>query len=282
VPVTVIRDTVDTLGGKWVAVSTLTGSNWDTSSTWAYSGRLSYTDSPQGEYQRSFTSVLTLAKPVRLAGSAAELRFRGRWDIEPEYDVVIVEASSDQGRTWSPLEGKYTRPGSGAVGSKQVLGVPGLDRLQREWVEEVMDLRSFVGGELLLRFRLDTDAFVQKDGIFVDDITILLYTTAALSVHAETAPAAPYLFQNYPNPFNGETQIRFTLGQRAQNEQGERRVTVRVFDLLGREVSTVVDRPFSSGNHVVTFTARGLASGVYLYRLQDGAHAATRPMIILR
>jgi carboxypeptidase T len=282
VPVTVIRDTVDTLGGKWVAVSTLAGSNWDTSSTWAYSGRLSYTDSPQGEYQRSFTSVLTLAKPVRLAGSAAELRFRGCWDIEAEYDVVVVEASSDQGRTWSALEGKYTRPGSGAVGSKQVLGVPGLDRLQREWVEEVMDLRDYVGGELLLRFRLDTDAFVQRDGIFVDDITILLYSSAALSVPAETAPAAPYLFQNYPNPFNGETQIRFTLGQRGENAQGERRVTVRVFDLLGREVSTVVDRPFSSGNHVVTFTARGLASGVYLYRLQDGAHAATRPMIILR
>lgn len=282
VPVAVVRDTVDTLGGKWVAVSTLTGSNWDTSSTWAYSGRLSYTDSPQGEYQRSLTSVLTLAKPVRLAGSAAELRFRGRWDIEAEYDVVVVEASSDQGRTWSALEGTYTRPGSGAVGSKQVLGVPGLDRLQREWVEEVMDLRSFVGGELLLRFRLDTDAFVQKDGIFVDDITILLYTTAALTVQAETAPAAPHLFQNYPNPFNGETQIRFALGQRAQNEQGERRVTVRVFDLLGREVSTVVDRPFSSGDHVVTFNARGLASGVYWYRLQDGAYAAARPMIILR
>ena len=163
-----------------------------------------------------------------------------------------------------------------------MLGVLGLDRLQREWVEEVMDLRDYVGGELLLRFRLDTDAFVQKDGIFVDDITILLYSTAALSVPAETAPAAPYLFQNYPNPFNGETQIRFTLDQRGENAQGERRVTVRVFDLLGREVSTVVDRPFSSGNHVVTFTARGLASGVYLYRLQDGAHAATRPMIILR
>jgi hypothetical protein len=94
IPVVVIRDTVDTLGGRWAAVSTLAGSNWDTSSTWAYSGRLSYTDSPKGEYQRGLTSVLTLAVPVRLAGSAAELRFRGRWDIEPEYDVVVVEASS--------------------------------------------------------------------------------------------------------------------------------------------------------------------------------------------
>jgi hypothetical protein len=114
-----------------------------------------------------------------------------------------------------------TRPGSGAVGSKQALGVPGLDIIQRGWVEEVMDLQPFVGGDLLLRFRLDTDAFVQRDGIFVDDITVLLYNTGALSVHAETTPAATCLFQNYPNPFNGETQIRFTLGQRAQDERGE-------------------------------------------------------------
>ena len=282
IPVVLIRDTVDTLGGRWAAVSTLTGSNWDTSSTWAYSGRLAYTDSPIGEYQHSLTSVLTLAAPIRLAGSAAELRFRGRWDIEPEYDIVVVEASSDQGRTWSALEGKYTRPGSGAVGSKQPLGVPGLDRMQREWVEEVMDLQAFVGGELLLRFRLDTDAFVQRDGIFVDDITVLLYNTGPLSVRDMTTPAAPCLFQNYPNPFNGETRIRFTLGQRAQNERGERRVTVKVFDVLGRELATVADHPFGSGDHVVTFNAGGLASGVYWYRLQDGAHAAARSMIILR
>jgi hypothetical protein len=59
-------------------------------------------------------------------------------------------------------------------------------------------------------------------------------------------------------------------------------VTVKVFDVLCRELATVADRPFSSGDHVVTFNARGLASGVYWYRLQDESHAATRPMIILR
>ena len=282
IPSIALEDTVDTLGGRWAAVSTLTAFHWDTTSAYAYSGRLSYADSPTGEYERNLTSVLTLKQPVRLAGSAAELRFRGRWDIEPEYDLVLIEGSSDQGRTWIALSGRYTRPGSGAVGGKQVLGVPGLDRSQRSWVEEVMDLQAFLGGELLLRFRVDTDAFVQQDGIYVDDIRILLYHPTALTVHDITMPVTTQLFQNYPNPFNGETRIRFTVGRAEGREEGGRRVTMRIFDLLGRQLATLIDGPLPAGEHVVAFDAGGRASGVYWYRLQDGATSVTRSMILLR
>jgi hypothetical protein len=282
VPTIALQDTVDAAGGKWSAASTLSGSHWDTSSAWAYSGRLSYTDSPVGKYRAGLTSFFTLNNPISIAGSAAELRFRSRWEIEPENDFAVVEASADHGQSWVPLGGLYTRPGSGAVGGKQVAGVPGFDRTQRTWIEEIMDLQPYLGGEVLLRFRLETDGFVQKDGIFVDDIRLLLYGQTALAVRGETTPLVTRLFQNYPNPFNGQTQIRFTLGSRGPVAEGKRNVTLTVYDLLGREVSTIAHGLFSPGEHVVEFDARRLASGVYWYRLQDGAAAATRSMILLR
>ncbi len=282
VPSIAFEDSVDTLDGTWAAVSTLAGAEWNITGTRAFSGSYSYTDSPEGEYQPNLSSVLTLKKPIPLAGSAAELRFRSRWDIEAAYDIVLVEGSADQGQTWKALSGKFTRPGSGAAGGKQVPGVPGLDRIQRDWVEEVMDLQHFLGTDFLLRFRLDTDSFDQRDGIFVDDIRILLYRALPLAVEPVTTPLVTQLFQNYPNPFNGETRIRFTLGEAAGHDGERTRVTVKVFDILGREVATAVDGLLVRGEHVVVFDARRLASGLYWYRLQNGLTSATRSMVLVR
>lgn len=78
------------------------------------------------------------------------------------------------------------------------------------------------------------------------------------------APNQYQLRQNYPNPFNPVTSIRFELEESAD-------VNLRVFDMLGREVATVVETQMSSGSHSVTFNASDLSSGVYLYRLEATA-----------
>jgi hypothetical protein len=282
VPALAFEDSVNSIEGGWTSVTTRGNFLWETTSAEAYSGRYSYTDSPEKEYERNLTSVLVMQKPVLLAGAAAELRFRSKWDIEAAYDIVVVEGSGDQGRTWTALSGDFTRPGSGAAGGKQVLDVPGFDRTQKEWVEEVMDLQHFVGTDFRLRLRLDSDGAEQRDGIYVDDIRILLYRAQALTVRPETLPLTTQLFQNYPNPFNGETQIRFVVAGLPGGREDRTRATLRVFDLLGREVATVAEGLFPPGSHTVRFDARGLASGFYWYRLQDGSTAVTRPMILLR
>lgn len=84
------------------------------------------------------------------------------------------------------------------------------------------------------------------------------------------------LSQNYPNPFNPSTNIEFKLGN--QNI-----VTLKVFDVLGREVATLIDgKSFNSGAHTINFNAAGLASGVYIYRLEAGGFIQTRKMLLLK
>jgi hypothetical protein len=89
------------------------------------------------------------------------------------------------------------------------------------------------------------------------------------------APQAFVLDQNYPNPFNPQTQIRFTLPERAA-------VSLKVYDLLGREAATLLDGETAAGAYTVPFDASGLAAGVYIYRLTADGRSAARQMILLR
>lgn len=88
-------------------------------------------------------------------------------------------------------------------------------------------------------------------------------------------PKQVALAQNYPNPFNPSTRISFELPE-------ARSVTLRVFDVLGREVTALVDGYVTAGKHTLRFDGRGLASGVYFYRLDTGAQTLTRQMLLTK
>ncbi|GMU95622.1 discoidin domain-containing protein [Ignavibacterium album] len=87
------------------------------------------------------------------------------------------------------------------------------------------------------------------------------------------------LEQNYPNPFNPVTKIRYTI---PGNVEARRDVSLRVYDILGNEVATLVDEYKEPGIYEVEFDASDLASGVYIYRLQADGYLNTRKMILLR
>jgi len=94
----------------------------------------------------------------------------------------------------------------------------------------------------------------------------------------ETSPLQPGEFelsQNYPNPFNPSTQISFRLDKPGV-------VKLAVYDLLGREVATLVNRAMNAGQHQVNFLADDLASGVYFYTLSSGDVSQTRKMILMK
>jgi hypothetical protein len=88
------------------------------------------------------------------------------------------------------------------------------------------------------------------------------------------------LAQNYPNPFNPTTTIRFQIPDVGGQRSEVIRVTLKVFDLLGREVATLVNENLRAGSYETTFDAAGLASGVYFYKLHVGSFSATRKMIL--
>lgn len=84
------------------------------------------------------------------------------------------------------------------------------------------------------------------------------------------------LNQNYPNPFNPTTQISFSL-------PSSQKVTLKVYDMLGREVATIANREtFSAGMNTVNFDASNLSSGIYIYRLNSGDVAITRKMTLIK
>lgn len=89
------------------------------------------------------------------------------------------------------------------------------------------------------------------------------------------APATYQLYQNYPNPFNPATEIAYELGAAS-------RVTLAVYDVLGREVATLVDGHQDVGQKSVTWNASGLASGVYVCRLQAGSFTAVRKLVLMK
>ncbi|MEM6646270.1 MAG: malectin domain-containing carbohydrate-binding protein [Bacteroidota bacterium] len=91
---------------------------------------------------------------------------------------------------------------------------------------------------------------------------------------AET-PEGFVLEQNYPNPFNPSTQIRFTLGEAQQ-------VSLKVYDMLGREVATLVEGRLGAGTHAVTWDAAAMTSGTYLYRLVGPQRAQVQRMTLLK
>jgi hypothetical protein len=83
------------------------------------------------------------------------------------------------------------------------------------------------------------------------------------------------LSQNYPNPFNPSTRIQYSV-------PSTQHVTLKVFDVLGREVSTLVDEVKPAGMYRVTWDVRGYASGMYLYRLVAGTFVETKKLLVLK
>jgi hypothetical protein len=90
-----------------------------------------------------------------------------------------------------------------------------------------------------------------------------------------SVPEGHSLEQNYPNPFNPSTKIRFSLPKSGY-------VTLKVYDVLGREVETLVQGERAAGSYSVEWTPNNLASGVYLYRIQAGAYTETKKLMLLR
>ena len=88
-------------------------------------------------------------------------------------------------------------------------------------------------------------------------------------------PDKLYLEQNYPNPFNAQTEIRYALQQTGP-------VSLKVFDIVGREVATLVQEVQNAGSYNITFDGAGVPSGIYFYQLQFGAEYRVKKMLLLR
>ena len=100
-------------------------------------------------------------------------------------------------------------------------------------------------------------------------------TTVGISGNSNDVPGSFLLFQNYPNPFNPSTVIRYSLSE-------NRFVELKVYDLIGKEVASLVSEKQNAGNYEVKFNANTLSSGIYIYALTAGNFSDKKKMLLLK
>jgi lipoprotein signal peptidase len=145
-----------------------------------------------------------------------------------------------------------------------------------------------VDGSGHIRVRVSHDsAFVEyvsaylpkdEDAIHRNGMTRFSYSVKAIATAIEDKTPVPTQFaleQNYPNPFNPSTAISFQLSAVSHP-------TLKVFDLLGREVATLVDQEMAAGTHLANWDASHVPAGVYFYQLQANGFMETRKAIVLK
>ena len=95
------------------------------------------------------------------------------------------------------------------------------------------------------------------------------------------------LYQNYPNPFNPTTTIKFTIPSNVKREMSNSLpaygvVTLKIYDVLGNEIATLVNEEKPAGSYEVEFDGTNLTSGIYFYQLRAGEFIQTKKMLLLK
>jgi beta-xylosidase len=136
------------------------------------------------------------------------------------------------------------------------------------------DLSIFTGNKFCLfnYATIETGGFVDFDWFRIDWSEL---TDVDIEENTNNVPNDFFLEQNYPNPFNPSTKIKFDLPEESE-------VKIRVYDMLGREVSTLLEGVKAAGRYTVDFDGTQLSSGVYVYIMNANNRVFTRKMILLR
>ena len=211
----------------------------------------------------------TILSPLfDLSGSADARISYWRWWYDggsvPNDDVFEIDISDDGGSSWSPLEHVTSTEGAWTQVSINVCGLVSLtDQMQ-------------------LRFRacdVPNNSLVEA---LVDDVRFETFAAGAVDVPPNTTivPARTELHLAAPNPATGKTSIRYTLARQSD-------VTLKVYDVTGREVRTLVKAVQSPGSYSFDWSGEGrdgrpVASGVYFFRLEAEGKAFSRRVTVLR
>ncbi len=190
--------------------------------------------------------------------------------IYQNYPHLSGWIAQNTGLTASIIYSLYSNNGTLFTGTDQ--GIYAILKGTSSWVSENGNLpanviRAIVANGSYLYIGTD-------NGVWFRSLSDFNPPTYIADDHAEI-PTRFKLEQNYPNPFNPSTIISYSISQSGP-------VTLKVYDLLGREVQTLVQKDLSPGTYKTEFNSGNLASGVYLYRLQSGSYAVTKKMILMR
>ncbi len=234
---------------------------WSMEDTWGlrdgvyHSANHSLTDSPNGQYANNLNISATL-HTINLTGvTGGTLSFWTKYSIESGYDYAYLEVTTN-GTDWSQLA-SY----SGDV----VL-----------WQYKEFSLTPYLGyPSVIFRFRLSTDVYLQKEGIYIDDLQI-----DAWGVGMEEPITDLQDVRIFPNPFSQSATIEFSAGNPG-------RVRIEVIDMDGKTVKLLLDERIVPGNHSFTWDGysdvQGIAvPGVYTVRISAGNEVISGKIVKLQ
>ena len=208
---------------------------------------------------KSWSELLRLrhTSPVFSSGAtdfSSSLNGEVKW-IRLEHDDMDVLIIGNFGVTFNNATGTFTSEG--------------------DWYEFVKGTTLEVGSELTVDFSLAPGELKIFTSQFVEPAEENVFFKVGESDFA-TLPDTFVLEPNFPNPFNPSTTLKYTVPEQAS-------VTLEVFDVLGRKITTLVDDPSHvRGNFTVTFNAEELASGIYIARLVSGNTSVVQKMMLIK
>lgn len=234
---------------------------WNTTTESYFSASSSITDSPFSSYNNNENKTIELSNSIDLSDNLyAQVSFYTKWDIEAGYDYVQFEISIDNGVTWIPQCGKYTKSGTQ---NQFIVDQPMYDGTQTEWVKEEISLSDYFEQEIKFRFQLVSDGNLVEDGFYFDDFKIETIANNPASVENN-------VFNNivvYPNP----TTNRLTI--RIPNLVQETIVTV--FSINGQLLKTI-----NTANQEIKLDLTSYATGLYFVNLKN--KSATKTIKIIK
>jgi len=242
---------------------------WGLETLFAHSGGFSVNDSPGKSYANNVNTSLTMNFGMDLSSTdAATLFFWTLYFLEENKDFGYVEVSTDGGNTWEQL-------------GEAITGV------KAPWVQESRSLTKYTGpgfNDVRIRFRMTSNSTQATPlfGWFIDDIKVVegLEVSVEMAEISHNVPRVYSLSQNYPNPFNPFTEIQYQLPKASK-------VTIKVFNLLGQEIRTLVDEYKKAGCFIARWDGkdaqgREVPSGIYFCKLQSEEFQRVRKMVLIR
>jgi len=213
--------------------------------------------------------LVTLQFDPSPAGDSIKLVLAHAYYSATYIDTLRIESSTDNGTTWYNIwtlwsQTNFTDPHSLSTVSQTGIFVP----TASQWKSMAYLLPT---GTNKLRFNAVSG---YGNDMFIDSICQRSAIITGIGNNQTTIPLVYHLSQNYPNPFNPVTQIKYDLPK-----QGF--VTLKIYDVLGREITKLVNEVKSPGNYIVDFDGTNLSSGVYFYKLEvNGFNDVKRMMLI--
>lgn len=250
-------------------INDFVSTGWAVTTTSAVSGSGSITDSPNGNYTASANNRITTKNEIDLTGtSAAYLTFHARWDIERGFDYVSLYVSENDA-TYVPLCGLYSHNGNEL--QDNTLAV--YDGLQQSWIKEYINLKDYAGKKIKLRFVLNSDQGLEKDGFYFDDMAVLAFGGTPPTRISDLSDQHIRLY-NVPNPCAAQTSIRFEI------EDAKGSYYLQLTDQLGRIINS---QPLTAtGKGSVDIDVRNFANGIYFYKIiSEKGSSAVKKMVVL-